>query len=312
MGMGIIGGGGISGPASTVDNKIVRMDGTGGSTIQDSLAIITDDGDIQTTGGNARGTNAVDLQSQRDADAKVASGTEAVISGGANNTASNLNCTICGGTGNTASGSYATVTGGVFNEASGSTTVITGGTTNAANSELAAVVGGSNNSALAPVAIVVGGSYGLADHNGERVFSSRGSVSGGDQSGVIICAGQTTDASKTEIFCSGDSGARFTVSADTAYSISWLCFAMTSGGTDIGDWTNNATIAYRQGSGNITLTAPLAANNPVDGVGASYAAWALDISADTGNQSVKIEVTGAASKTINWRVILQYDKQIFA
>ncbi len=80
---------------------------------------VTADGAVQTTGtgqtgsvaGNARGTGAVDLQSSRATAARVASGTNAVIVGGSNNTASGTNSTILGGSSNTASGSFSVASG---------------------------------------------------------------------------------------------------------------------------------------------------------------------------------------------------------
>lgn len=68
--------------------------------------------DSATTGGNARGTNAVDLQQVRTNAARVASGSSATISGGGENTASGVSSSIGGGDSNTASGSYSSILGG--------------------------------------------------------------------------------------------------------------------------------------------------------------------------------------------------------
>jgi hypothetical protein len=53
--------------------------------------------DGTTTGGNARGTRAVDLQLERAAATQVASGAGSTVSGGRNNTASGANSTVSGG-----------------------------------------------------------------------------------------------------------------------------------------------------------------------------------------------------------------------
>ena len=64
------------------------------------------------TGGNARGTGAVDLQTVRAAAGQVASGDNAVIGGGYNNTASGYYSTISGGRVNAATADYSIICGG--------------------------------------------------------------------------------------------------------------------------------------------------------------------------------------------------------
>ena len=125
---------GVGGSTGSVDNILLRSDGTGGSTLQDSSWSVPDiytaspnatvnHLSLQATGsttnvsasivpkgtgafslavpngaasgGNVRGTNAVDLQTNRSAAANVASGTNSVILGGSNCTASSTN-SICG------------------------------------------------------------------------------------------------------------------------------------------------------------------------------------------------------------------------
>ena len=92
-------------------------------------------------GGNARGQEAVDLQSARTAAAQVASGNYSVIGGGQYNTASAQYATVGGGSGNTASGYYATVGGGQENTANGSYSVVPGGYSNTANGDYNLVFG---------------------------------------------------------------------------------------------------------------------------------------------------------------------------
>jgi len=66
--------------------------------------------DSAATGGNARGTNAVDWQTIRSAAAQVASGTQSTVAGGVNNTASG-NQSFVSGSLSTASGQYSTAMG---------------------------------------------------------------------------------------------------------------------------------------------------------------------------------------------------------
>ena len=71
------------------------------------------------SGGNARGSGAVDLQRERGDDSQVASGNDSIIGGGYGNTASGILASVLGGYYNTASGFNASVLGGYHNTASG-------------------------------------------------------------------------------------------------------------------------------------------------------------------------------------------------
>jgi hypothetical protein len=67
--------------------------------------------DGTSTGGNQRGSNAVDLQTSRAIATQVASGSSSVISGGLRNTASGDNSAIPGGRENVTSGDYSVALG---------------------------------------------------------------------------------------------------------------------------------------------------------------------------------------------------------
>lgn len=135
--------GGLSGTGS-VDNAVLRADGTGGATLQSSALVIDDlytaspnntvnavcigpiggttnvdfvlkpkgtgavlaqVPDSTTTGGNKRGANAVDLQTVRSSATHVASGANSVLLGGSGNTASGTYA-VAGGIGANVSGTW--------------------------------------------------------------------------------------------------------------------------------------------------------------------------------------------------------------
>ena len=98
---------------------------------------------LQSTGGNLRGANAVDLQVARvsTSPGQVASGATSVISGGQNNTASGELSVIAGGSGSTASGRGSAVGGGENNTASGLFATVPGGRNNIASGENSFAVG---------------------------------------------------------------------------------------------------------------------------------------------------------------------------
>jgi hypothetical protein len=99
--------------ASTTNaNLVIAPNGTG--------ALVASIPDGTATGGNARGTNSVDLQTNIAAATNVASGNYSTILGGQSNTASSVYGVVSGGQLNTAStGINATVVGGKSNTASG-------------------------------------------------------------------------------------------------------------------------------------------------------------------------------------------------
>ena len=148
---------GVSGSTGSVDNAMLRADGTGGSTVQASNWLMADNytaspnntvnhaslqatggttnvsvsivpkgsgafslhvPDGTSTGGNTRGANAVDLQISRSSATQVASGTGATIIGGRNNIASG-DYAIAGGSGCTSSGTNPGPALGTNNTASG-------------------------------------------------------------------------------------------------------------------------------------------------------------------------------------------------
>jgi hypothetical protein len=105
------------------------------------------------TGGNARGTNAVDFQTSRAANSNVASGANSTISGGDSNTASSNFSTVNGGQSNTAStNNHATVLGGQNNVSSGNRSISGGFFSNATGSNSIAL-GSSSSSGTYSVSI---------------------------------------------------------------------------------------------------------------------------------------------------------------
>ena len=98
---------------------------------------------LQTTGGNTRGANAVDLQTARlsSSPGQVASGETSVLSGGQNNTASGRLSVIAGGSTGTASGTGSVISGGDNNIASGAYSTVPGGQNNTASGDYSFAAG---------------------------------------------------------------------------------------------------------------------------------------------------------------------------
>jgi hypothetical protein len=186
--------GGIGGGTGSTDNSILRSDGTGGSTLQNSAFVIADNAtaspnntvnhaSIQATGGttnvsvsivpkgvgafmlqvpnaaagggNARGDNAVDLQSLRSAATQVASGTRSFIGSGQGNTASAQEAVVCGGSGNTASGFQSGILSGRSNTANADRSMAGGDANTSSGTNSFAL--GQSNTASATNSVALGG-----------------------------------------------------------------------------------------------------------------------------------------------------------
>jgi hypothetical protein len=105
------------------------------------------------TGGNARGANATDWQTNRTTATKVASSTYSTISGGNNNVASGFGGTVGGGNSNSATGSYAFSAGGQNNTASGYVAFVGTGDSNTAAGYYNFIGTGFTNSGTALAAV---------------------------------------------------------------------------------------------------------------------------------------------------------------
>ena len=139
----------------TIDNLSI---GGGGGSVQDATTLAIQATDEGTVAGNARGANAVDLQTKRSAATMVASGGNATIGGGYGNTASYYYSTVGGGYGNTVSGNNATIGGGYSNTASGgNSSTVGGGYSNTASGSQSTVDGGESNTASNTYSTVGGG-----------------------------------------------------------------------------------------------------------------------------------------------------------
>jgi len=175
----------------TTDNNSLRIRVNNQQTFQfnTNFSIQRDDG------GNARGSDAVDLQRVRSAATQVASGQYSVIGGGRNNTASGFIATVGGGDRNTASGWSSTVGGGQFSTASGQYATVGGGEFNTASSIGATVGGGANNIASGSWATVGGGHTNSARGNYSVV---PGGYSNTANASYNLVFGEDVDPSVTE------------------------------------------------------------------------------------------------------------------
>ena len=193
--------------------------------------------DSTTTGGNARGANAVDWQTLRSAATMVASATGSVLCGGQNNTASSYTSFVGAGANNYSQASNSFVGAGNANLVN-------------QNGTYAAIVGGNSNVASG-YANFIGSGYANSGTSGTAVTTQSGTMNGTTAvtlsgSNASIKVGQfisgTSIAGNT--YVAAISGTSLTLSqAASGSSTSTLSF-YTPHGVVVGGGNNQATGSY--------------------------------------------------------------------
>lgn len=141
--------------------------------------------DNLSTGGNKRGQHAVDLQTHRSSNTKVASGCSSVISGGCDNTASGFYSIVGGGRGNTAACTDSTIGGGYQNTANCVNSVISGGNGNVTNGTSSVISGGGGNTTSGIYSTISGGYINTASNYYSTIGGGRCNTASGQYSAVL-------------------------------------------------------------------------------------------------------------------------------
>jgi hypothetical protein len=339
---------GLSGTGS-VDNAVLRADGTGGATLQSS-AIVIDDlftaspnntvnfvcmkptggttnvgvaivpkgagavslavPDGASTGGNVRGDYSVDLQLDRNAAAQVASGTHSG-QGGQRNTTSGVRC-FTWGQGNTNSGTNQ----GVFGEfivASGRASLVGGGVHSV--SAAVAVIGGHRHSDTG-AACASFGCDALADLPNQIVTGgTRFSTNGDNQvTAAIPLRVSTTNATPTEMSIGNSwdgNTSRLALRNNSAWAFEVTIIARSTSGANHASFVRRGLI-YRNANAASTTIEGSVQTVGTDIASGGVSGWAVSITADTTNGALKIEFTGQAATSIRVTGLLQMAEVGFA
>lgn len=270
--------------------------------------------DNTTTGGNKRGSRAVDWQTERSAAAQVASGTNAVIGGGRSNTSLQNYGTVAGGDGNAANGAgtRSAIGGGGGNTASGSYGSIPGGLNCTVSANYTHAFG-STCTASADYANA-GGFTCTADGVGSRVFgqfavarglrgadafaAGRRSGNGDAQRRTAVLFRTTADATTTALTADGSTPStanQLNLPGALAFKVRGQVIGMRSNG-DVSAW-DVSFIAKRVGTTTSIVGTPTITNLGSDGTATGYT---LAIAADDTNDVIQINVTGTAGHTVYW------------
>lgn len=312
----------IGGSTGATDNLVLRADGTGGATVQNSSIQIDDattatqnnvaiiNADSQTnsslvltpkgtgafilgpkpdgtaTGGNARGDNAICMVSGRSAATQVSSGAQSVAIGYRA----------------TASGQYGVALGQAT--ASNVNTFATG-TSATASGQYSAAIGrsisasgnysyvlGNFSTASAAQSYALGGDS-RADRIGMMSYSYSGfSGEGTAQRAWFVMRGKTTTNAAVELFLDG-SATRLTIPSGKYLTGTINIAGIKSDGATAARYIRQFSIK------NVAATTSLVGT--VNTIGTDEAAsTSISITADDTNDSLKVEVTGIAAETWRW------------
>jgi hypothetical protein len=248
-------------------------------------------------GGNARGANAVDLQTKRLAANNVASGAGAVAIGESN--VSSATNSVAIGVENIASSNYATCFGVGNTASTGAQSSVLGGRSNIANANGSVVVGGGTfavgNQASGEYSVTLAGRRALADRSAMLAQANGSFSAAGDaQRARFVMRNKTTTNSAVELFLDGSS-ARLTIPSGKVLGLTINITGISSTGAAVAHYMRQ--YALKNVSGTCTeVYAPVTIGTD-NAAGTSIALSAYDVGAV---EALRVEVTGTASTIWRW------------
>lgn len=239
--------------------------------------------------------------------ANTASIAHSFVGGGQSNTAqTGTHATVCGGSGAIASGQYSFIGGGNNNAATAQYGSVNGGNSNTANGTFSFVGGGFANQTPGSYSAIMGGARGTTRSIiGYHVFPACNvpidNTDGVTQSGLLLSARQTTDATATVLTSNTSAAAatnQVTLPNNSAYSFSGEVIAGVTGAGDSARWTINGAIKRgANAASTVMIGTPTVVMTHFD---AGAAAWLVAVTANTTLGCITVTVTGAAATTIRW------------
>ena len=193
--------------------------------------------DSTTTGGNARGANAVDFQMVRSAASQVASASTSFIGNGRYNTASGQDSVVVGGYGNIASSVRGVIAGGESGTASGNNCYVGSGYQNTAAGNLNFIGGGQANSGTSGSAVTTQTAATTSGSTAVTLAASNANIK----------VGQWVDGTgiNNYTYVSAVSGTSLTLTANaTATNAAITLTFRTPHGVVVGGGNNQATGSY--------------------------------------------------------------------
>jgi hypothetical protein len=241
--------------------------------------------------GNARGANAVDLQTDKNGATQVASGPYSTISGGRRNIASSDNATVSGGIQNTASSAHSTVCGGTQNIASvGNAPCVTGGNTNTASADFSRA----------------GGFRALSDQYGMDAWSNGGFATNGASSDNRyynqILKAITTNDTPTRLRLNALNSTAVYKPIPSGWVLSFIIrvTGVKSDGSAVAKYIREGTIKNVAGTTSLVGSIITLGTDHEDSAGTD-----VTITADDTTNTIDVSVTGIDAETWRWVAVVQ-------
>jgi hypothetical protein len=249
----------------------------------------------------ALGTNSVNIQSGRDNAAHVAKDASSVCVGyGARSTSSSA--TAVGH--NSSSGNSAAAIG---TSAVAGNDAFAGGAS-AASGNLGVAIGRSADASSSSGGIAIGYLTSATGTQATSVgYSVTNSLRGSFATNSFRAAywgGQTTNATPLILNLDATATNRFTIAASTALAVDILLVARRSGTQDKWLVARRFLGIRRDGSNNTSLIGSVQTLGTDQSDGSP--SWTFALTADDTNEALQLEVTGAASETVEWRATAFY------
>lgn len=281
--------------------------------------------DNTSTGGNKRGTQAVDLQLNRSANTDVASGAQSFVAGFQSRALGSASVAI----GNTAhaDGAASVAIGGVTNNVTAANGAAIGGSNLTVSAQYGAALGGQSNTVSSNGGVALGGqantvngldSVAIGNNAGSLTLPyafTQGAIGFGRTNDAqtirAILQAVTTDATPTVVTAGGG-----TVGTTTILTLPQASFSGSIRGRITAYQHANGggvsfdikALVFRgangPGSGNFNV---VASSVTLVGSTTSATAWTVTLTADTTNQGLLITVTGETGKTIHWLAVVEED-----
>lgn len=268
--------------------------------------------DNAASGGNKRGTYALDLQLSRAGNTQVGSGNYSVTFG-QNNTASGTNSVSIGQT-NVASGSNSTALG-ASNTASGTQSVAIGAGNTASQS--GAVALGTSCTASAANATAFGNSntagavnstamgYGASTHtHNQLAIGSSLSTTGDSQTSILHIRVATSGTTPANLLASGSGGGNH-ISVASGRVIQFIAKGIAKNHTT-GDIFSFIRYGAIKNIGGTTSLVGSIGTLGTDIADAAMSTCSVAITADNGSSRLQVQVTGISGADIRWSCSLHY------
>jgi hypothetical protein len=268
----------------------------------------------------ALGSNAIYIGNKRTNENQVPSNTNGIVIGQDSRAAGEGSVVIGNGCAGTASGIGAVVIGSLCSSGNtenvcigrGSSAAnrfnIAIGTSNSTSGQFGATAIGSNSAASGESSIAIGrttSSNGVYSYAlGFGITASLRAEFGTRPFSAVYWAGQTTDATPLILNLDATATNRFTIAASTALAVDIMLVARRSDTADKWLVARRFLGIRRDGSNNTSLIGSVQTLGTDQSDGSP--SWTFALTADDVNECLQLEVTGAASETIQWRATAFY------